>query len=162
MGWLCSPCRHSMGTYWGKELTCNWSGNTQPQLSQFAEPLWTDHGLKSRSGVWELISPSSTTKKHMWGMNHWTFPKILACKEKATTTTRVSLNFQGTDWQTNKLTDQLKGVQTDATEKTQRWSRWLFGRSASLVRWKEGQNVNRLIWQVAIKDKPKDIKVTSN
>ena len=27
------------------DLTCSSSGNTQPQLSQSAEPLWTDPGL---------------------------------------------------------------------------------------------------------------------
>ena len=29
------------------ELTCNSTGNTWPQLSQFAEPLWPDPGLNS-------------------------------------------------------------------------------------------------------------------
>ena len=31
------------------------SGNTQPQSSQLAEPLWTDPGLKSGTSVRELI-----------------------------------------------------------------------------------------------------------
>ena len=46
------------------ELTHNSSGNTRPQLSQLAEPLWTDRGLKKEKekkrrsgiGVRELIS----------------------------------------------------------------------------------------------------------
>ena len=40
----------------GNELTRNSSGNTQPQSSQLAEPLWTDPGLKSGISVRELIS----------------------------------------------------------------------------------------------------------
>ena len=31
------------------------SGNTQPQSSQLAEPLWTDPGLKSEISTRELI-----------------------------------------------------------------------------------------------------------
>ena len=38
----------------GNELTCNSSGSTQPQLSQLAEPLWTDPGVKSGISVPEL------------------------------------------------------------------------------------------------------------
>ena len=34
------------GNLSGNELTCNLSGNTQLQLSQLAEPLWTDPGLR--------------------------------------------------------------------------------------------------------------------
>ena len=48
--------RHSLGTYQRNELKCNSSGNTQPQLSQLAEPLWTDSGLKCCIGVHKLIS----------------------------------------------------------------------------------------------------------
>ena len=40
----------------GDELTLNLSGNTRPQLSQLAEPLWTDPGLKSGITVCKLIS----------------------------------------------------------------------------------------------------------
>ena len=47
--------RHSVGTYQEKLLTRNSSGSTRPQLSQLAEPLWTDHSLKSRNDVGELI-----------------------------------------------------------------------------------------------------------
>ena len=46
VGWLCCPCRHNVETYQGNELTCNSSGNTQPQSSQIVEQLWTDAGLK--------------------------------------------------------------------------------------------------------------------
>ena len=52
-----------MGTYQGNELTCNWSGNAQPQLCQLPEPLWTDPGLKSGVGVHELISAKKKKKK---------------------------------------------------------------------------------------------------
>ena len=44
------------GALSGNELTCNSSGNTQSQLSQLAEPLWTDPGLKSEISLHELIS----------------------------------------------------------------------------------------------------------
>ena len=47
---------HSVGTYRGNELTCNSSGNSQPQLSQLAEPLWTDPGIRSGICVCKLIS----------------------------------------------------------------------------------------------------------
>ena len=35
------------GNLSGNELTRNSSGNSWPQSSQLAEPLWTDPGLKS-------------------------------------------------------------------------------------------------------------------
>ena len=38
------------------DLICNSSGNTQPQSSQLAVPLWTDPGLKSEISKYELIS----------------------------------------------------------------------------------------------------------
>ena len=44
------------GSLSGNELTRNSPGNTQPQSSQSAEPLWTDSGLKSGISVRELIS----------------------------------------------------------------------------------------------------------
>ena len=40
--------RHCLGTYQGSELTCNLSGNAWLQLSQLAEPLWTDPGFKKK------------------------------------------------------------------------------------------------------------------
>ena len=48
--------RHCVGTYQGNKLTCNSSGNIRPQSSQLTEPLWIDLGLKTGSGVCELIS----------------------------------------------------------------------------------------------------------
>ena len=48
--------RHSVGTCQGNKLTCSSSGNTQPQSSQLAEPLWTDPGIKSGICVRKLIS----------------------------------------------------------------------------------------------------------
>ena len=55
------------------ELTHNSSGNTQPQSSQLAEPLWTDPGLMSGLSVGELIS---------W--NEWSniLPKFSEASEK--------------------------------------------------------------------------------
>ena len=50
--------RHSVGIYQGNKLTSNLSGKARPQSSQFTEPLWTDPGLKSGTGVHELISTS--------------------------------------------------------------------------------------------------------
>ena len=38
----------------GNELTYNLSGNTHPQSSQLAEPLWTDPVLQSGISVHEL------------------------------------------------------------------------------------------------------------
>ena len=62
--------KHSVGTYQKNELTRNLSGNTRPQSSQLAEPLWTDHGLKSGISVRELISTSKKKKKAQAG-NEW-------------------------------------------------------------------------------------------
>ena len=54
----------------GNKLPHNSSGNIRPQLSQFAEPLWTDPGLKSGICVHELISVlRKEEEKHRWGMN---------------------------------------------------------------------------------------------
>ena len=55
--------RNSVGIYQGNELTRNSSGKAQPRSCQFAEPLWTDRGLKSRFGVRELISTKKKKKK---------------------------------------------------------------------------------------------------
>ena len=44
--------RHRVGTYQGRKLTCSSLGSPQPQLSQLAEPLWTDSGLKNGIGMW--------------------------------------------------------------------------------------------------------------
>ena len=47
--------KRSVGTCQGNELIRNLSENTRPKSSQLAESLWTDPGLKSGSGVRELI-----------------------------------------------------------------------------------------------------------
>ena len=54
--------RHSAGTYEENELTRNSLGNTRPQSSQLAEPLWTDTGLKCGISVRELISTLNKNK----------------------------------------------------------------------------------------------------
>ena len=76
----------------GNELTCNTSENTQPQTAQLAEPLWTDHGLKSGINVYELISTKKKKreKKEEENSTGWEWmvkhsPQILPSKEKATT-----------------------------------------------------------------------------
>ena len=45
------------------ELTRNSSGNTWPQSSQLAEPLWTDPGVNSGISVRVLISTHTHTHK---------------------------------------------------------------------------------------------------
>ena len=70
--------RHNVGTYQGFELTGNTSGNTWPQSSQLAEPLWTDPGIKNGISVREQISPppkkkKEEEKKRRQGMNDRTF-----------------------------------------------------------------------------------------
>ena len=55
-GGLTILSRHSVGIFQGYELTRKWSGNTRPESSQFAGPLWTDPSLKSGIGTRELIS----------------------------------------------------------------------------------------------------------
>ena len=57
----------------GNELTNNLSGNAQLQVSQVAEPLWTDPSLKSRINFHELISTLGEGKKCWQGMNDQTF-----------------------------------------------------------------------------------------
>ena len=48
--------RPSVGTFQENELTHSSSGNTQPQLSQLAEPLCADLGLKSGIDVCKQMS----------------------------------------------------------------------------------------------------------
>ena len=43
------------GNQSGNELTRKSSGNTQPQSSQLAGPLWTDPGLRSGISVFAII-----------------------------------------------------------------------------------------------------------
>ena len=51
------------GNLSGNELTRNLSVNIQLQLSQLAEPLWTDLDIKSGIGMRELISTERNRKK---------------------------------------------------------------------------------------------------
>ena len=55
--------RHGVGTYQGKELTRNSSGNTRPQSSQLAVPPWTDPGIKTEISVRNLHSQKKKKKK---------------------------------------------------------------------------------------------------
>ena len=69
----------------GNKLTCKFSGNTQPQSSQLAEPLWTDPGLKSgikcaRASTWKKERKKSAGRECM--VKH--SPQILASEENAT------------------------------------------------------------------------------
>ena len=52
----CAAVQAWCGNLTGYEVTRNLSGNTQLKLSQLAEPLWTDPGLKSGISVCEQIS----------------------------------------------------------------------------------------------------------
>ena len=69
VGWLWLS-RHSVETYPETSLHIILSGNIRPQLSQFAEPLWTDPGIKSGFSVHKLISAlKKNTKWGKQGMN---------------------------------------------------------------------------------------------
>ena len=69
--------RHSVGTYQGNEPTRNSSGNTRPQSSQLAEPLWTDPGLKKGGWRWNWCARADIYffLKCRWGLNGGTFPQ---------------------------------------------------------------------------------------
>ena len=70
------------GNLSGNELTRNSSGNTRLQSSQFAEPLWTNSGLKSGVSLRELIS-SFKKKKRRRGVNCRTFSQNPRTREKS-------------------------------------------------------------------------------
>ena len=57
----------------GNELTRNSSGNTRPQSSHLAEPLWTDSDLKCGISERDLIFTFFFFLKHRLGMNYRTF-----------------------------------------------------------------------------------------
>ena len=57
--------RHIVGAYQGGKLTYNPSGNTWPQLSELDELIWIESGLKSGTGVYELISTLKKKKKEV-------------------------------------------------------------------------------------------------
>ena len=69
----------------GNELTHNSSGNTRPQSSQLAEPMWTDPGIKSGISV-RTLSPLQKKKKKKARAGN----EFLALEEKAITTTTTS------------------------------------------------------------------------
>ena len=50
------------GNLSGSKLTRNQSGKFRLQSSQLAEPLWTDHGLRSGISVRDLISTEKKKK----------------------------------------------------------------------------------------------------
>ena len=60
---LSSSLWHSVGTYQENELTCSSRGNSCPQSSQLAEPLWTDPGLQSEIGMCKQISALKKKKE---------------------------------------------------------------------------------------------------
>ena len=68
----------------GNVLTRNMSGNTRSQVSQFAEPLSTDPGIKSGISVCELISTSKKqTNKTQAGNEWWNIsPKFSQVRNK--------------------------------------------------------------------------------
>ena len=76
------------GNLSGNDPTRNLLGNSQPQSSQLAEPLWTDPGLKSGISVCELISTSKkqTNKKARKAQagSEWsnTLPKFMQTRKK--------------------------------------------------------------------------------
>ena len=81
--------RRSLGTYSGNELTRNSSGNTQPQSSQQAEPLWTDPGVNIGISVRELIPTflkKEKKKKKKQAGNEWSniLPKSSQARNKPT------------------------------------------------------------------------------
>ena len=59
------------------------TGNIQPQLSQLAEPLWTDPGIKSGISAHEL-SPLQKKKKKEQAGNEWSniLPKFSQARKK--------------------------------------------------------------------------------
>ena len=57
------------------------SGNIRPQLSQLAEPLWTDPGVKSGISVCELISTKKKKKKKVQAGSEWLNIEMLTDKE---------------------------------------------------------------------------------
>ena len=59
--------RHSVGTYPGNELARDLPGNIRPQLSQLAQPLWTDPGIKIGISVRQLTFTLKKKKKKIAG-----------------------------------------------------------------------------------------------
>ena len=81
------------------EFTRNLSGNIWPQLSQLAEPLWTDPGLRNGIGECKLIC----TGGGWWELIVERFLKILTCEEKAINQKPPQLfqrQYEGHFWET--------------------------------------------------------------
>ena len=78
------------GSLSGNELTHNSSGNTQPQSSQLAEPLWTDPGLKS--GICVCEESSNKKIKKSTGADEWSniLPKFSQARKKPRYATKRS------------------------------------------------------------------------
>ena len=72
--------RYSVEIYQATNSHATRQGNSRPQSSQLAEPLWTDPGLKSEISVRELISIQKK-KKCRRGSNAPTFPQIFGSEE---------------------------------------------------------------------------------
>ena len=68
------------GNLSGNELMRNLSGNTRPQSSQLAEPLWADPGVKGGISVLELAS--TLKNKKVQAGNDWS--NILPQSSQAT------------------------------------------------------------------------------
>ena len=84
--------KYSVGTYQGDKPTHNHQG-APSQLSQLAEPLWTDPGLNSGIGVHELISTLRKKKKVQVGIESWNLPtKSSQAKKKAIVTITITIN----------------------------------------------------------------------
>ena len=80
--------RHSVGTHQGNKLTYSSPGNTGPQSSQFAEPLWTDpwpERVELQHTSWSPLKKH--TKKGASGVIDER--SSLPYREKATTTTAL-------------------------------------------------------------------------
>ena len=56
-----------MRTFEVNKLTRRSSGRAGPQLSQLADPLWTDPGLRCGTGEREMISTKKKKKKTAGG-----------------------------------------------------------------------------------------------
>ena len=74
---------------WADYAAGDSSGNTRSQLSQLAEPLWTDPAVKSGIHVRQLTSTKKKKETKAQAGNELSniySPKVLACEGKATTT----------------------------------------------------------------------------
>ena len=74
--------RYSVGTSQGNKLTCNSTGNTQPQSSKLTKPLWTL--VKSGICVHNLFSTLYISKKCRWKLIHQKSSHKSSCVRKKT------------------------------------------------------------------------------